>query len=929
MEEGNLRHCKQIVAIIALTNLLILVSSLQANDVGQQRWQRWQQQSVSAVLSFEGSQVATEAPNTLAKSLTPAATDIKVNGDDGAASFTQRFSDIAYFPDGKGVAVWEDERNGEWDIYAQLLTVDGLPTGSNARLIRDASFRSSRQPRLAINAAGKLALVWNEEESAAIKVMVFNSSLNALTGQVELNDNTATNVVNLPAVAALSTGGFVVVWEDSRDGANIYGQIIGDGANLTGVNFRVNSNVNSPYRIAPDVVASNDTTFAVVWEDARDGNGHSYFRILKNDGTPLYDDLLLEANYPEAYQFGPQVRFIEGTGYFAGWISTRDAGQSVYGQVISKASAPVDTSFRINDQLTDICWDLRMAAARDSGVGCVWADYTSTAQIKYQKISNLGKLTASNVTMEDNSLIGERSFPAIAFRSSGLNVIWTDERNGNPDILQQRMDLSLSEALDNLILNDDQAGSQQYTPDIAWLPQGANAVVWRDCQVDGGDIYLQRTSVSGASIGAVLRVNDDPGTSLQSNPRIGTSTSGGMTVVWKDSRTATGIAGQNIFAQRLSVDGTKVGANFVVNNDGTSKPKSQPDIAVGSDGGSVIVWVDERTTKKQIYLQRYNSSGVAVGGNQLVADVSGAVESFSPHVGVRNDASFVVSFLSIVSGHQELFIQRFGASGVAVGDLHMLDVDTSQVQILDADIFVHDSKGAFYIATIQTSASGSVIKWYRYGFNGSLELGNIQVSDVTGGNFGELRTDGDINDGIVVAWSDSRSGIQRGYFQMLREDGFHIGANTPVSTGSSPFLEKHPTVTLNNGFVFCSWIDNRNAGRGFDVFLNYDQYTATDVGDVDVSLPKQFDLEQNFPNPFNPQTIIRYELRKAQAVTLVIYNTLGQQVRTLVDDYQTAGCYTVTWDGTSSTASQVSSGIYFYRLQAGDYSETRKMTLLK
>ena len=924
-----MRHCKQIAAIIALANLLILVSSLQASDIRQQRWQRWQQQSVSAILPAEESQAVTEAPNMLAKSLTPTITDIKVNKDDGAASFTQSFSDIAYFPDGKGVAVWEDERNGEWDIYAQLLTVDGLPTGSNIRLIHNASFRSSRQPRLAVNSAGKLALIWNEEESAAIKVMVFNSSLIALTGQVELNDNTGTDVVNLPAVAALSTGGFVVVWEDSRDGASIYGQIIGDGANRIGVNFRVNSNVNSPYRIAPDIVASNDTTFAVVWEDARDGNGHSYFRILKIDGTPLYDDLLLEANYPAAYQFSPQVRFIKGTGYFTGWISTRDAGQSVYGQVISKTSALVDTSFRINGQLADLCWDLRMAAARDSGVGCVWADYASTAQIKYQKISNLGKLSGNNVTMQDNSLLSERNYPAIAFRSSGLNVVWTDERNGNPDIFQQRLEASQAMEFDNLLLNDDQAGSQQFTPDIAWLPQGANAIVWRDCEADGGDIYLQRSSLSGAPLGAALRINDDPGRSLQSSPRIGTSTSGDMIVAWEDSRTATGIAGQNIFAQRLWANGTKVGANFVVNDDGTTKPKSQPDIAVGNDGSSVIVWVDERATKKQIYLQRYNSSGVAVGGNQFVADVLGAVESFSPHVGMRSDASFVVSFLSIVGGRQELVIQRFNASGVAVGDLHMLDVDTSQVQILDADIFVHDSKGAFYIATIQTSTSGSVVKWYRYGFNGNLELGSIQVSDVTGANFGELRTDGDIDDGIVVAWSDSRSGIQRGYFQMLREDGFHIGANTPVSTGSSPFLEKHPAVALNNGFVFCSWVDNRNAGRGFDVFLNYDQYTATAVGDVNVSLPKQFDLEQNFPNPFNPQTVIRYELHKAQAVTLVIYNTLGQQVHTLVDDYQTAGSHTVTWDGTSSSASQVSSGIYFYRLQAGDYSETRKMTLLK
>jgi hypothetical protein len=929
MEGGRLRHRQLIATIVAFMSLILFVSGLEANDLQLQRWQRWQQQSVSRAVKIERQDVTETTSDISAKSLASAVADIKVNNDGGMASFAQHFSDVVYCPDGKGVAVWEDERNGEWNIYAQLLTVDGLPTGSNVRLIHDASFRSSRQPRLAVNAAGKLALIWNEEESAAIKVMVFNSNLSALTGQVRLNDNIGNSIVNLPAITALSTGGFAVVWEDSRDGANIYGQIIGDGANWIGANFRVNSDANSPYRIAPDVAASNDTTFAVVWEDARSGDGHSYFRIFKNDGTPLYNDLLLEANYPTAYQFSPQVRFITGTGYFAGWISTRNDGQSIYGQVISKTSVPVDTSLRINSQLADICWDLRMAAARDSGVGCVWADYTTTAQIKFQKISNIGKLTGTNVSLQDNSLLGERNFPAVAFRSSGLNVVWTDARSGNPDILQQRLDLALSKEFDNLILNDDQTGSQQYSPDITWLPQSANAIVWRDCQTDAGDIYLQRSNLSGAPIGAALRINDDPGRGLQSSPRIGSSTSGDMVVVWEDSRTAAGVGGQNIFAQRLWANGTKVGGNFVVNDDGTTKPKSQPDIAVGNDGSSVIVWVDQRANRKQIYCQRYNPSGVAIGRNQLVADALGAVESFSPRVGMRSDASFVVSFLSIVGGHQELFIQRFNASGVAVDDLKLLDVDASQVEVLDSDIFVHDSKGAFYIAAIQMSASGSVIKWYRYGFNGNLELGGIQVTDVTGASFSDLRTTGDIDDGIVVSWSDSRSGIQRGYFQLLREDGFHLGNNIPVSTRLSPALEKHPAVALNNGFVFCSWIDNRNVGRGFDVFLNYDQYTATDIGDINVSLPKQFELEQNFPNPFNPQTVIRYELRKAQAVTLVIYNTLGQQVRTVVSDYQTPGSYSVTWDGTSSSGTPFSSGIYFYRLQAGDYSETRKMTLLK
>lgn len=90
------------------------------------------------------------------------------------------------------------------------------------------------------------------------------------------------------------------------------------------------------------------------------------------------------------------------------------------------------------------------------------------------------------------------------------------------------------------------------------------------------------------------------------------------------------------------------------------------------------------------------------------------------------------------------------------------------------------------------------------------------------------------------------------------------------------------------------------------------------------SLLKNFSLFQNYPNPFNPITVIRYSLPKHSHVTLEIYNILGQKVATLVDGKQKAGYKTVRWN-----AGSFSSGIYFYRLQAGDFVETRKMMLLK
>ena len=88
-------------------------------------------------------------------------------------------------------------------------------------------------------------------------------------------------------------------------------------------------------------------------------------------------------------------------------------------------------------------------------------------------------------------------------------------------------------------------------------------------------------------------------------------------------------------------------------------------------------------------------------------------------------------------------------------------------------------------------------------------------------------------------------------------------------------------------------------------------------------------LFQNYPNPFNPQTEIAYTLPEGSYVKLEIYNLLGQKVKVLVDEYQSAGTKKVVWDGRNENGEKVSSGIYFYRLDAGNYVQTKKMSLLK
>lgn len=106
--------------------------------------------------------------------------------------------------------------------------------------------------------------------------------------------------------------------------------------------------------------------------------------------------------------------------------------------------------------------------------------------------------------------------------------------------------------------------------------------------------------------------------------------------------------------------------------------------------------------------------------------------------------------------------------------------------------------------------------------------------------------------------------------------------------------------------------------------------TTTGIGDLaSGAIPENFELAQNFPNPFNPATTIVYTLPEGADIRLNIYNQLGQLVKTLVNGFQPAGINSINWDGVDNDGVKVGSGIYLYKLEAENFSQVRKMILLK
>jgi hypothetical protein len=138
-----------------------------------------------------------------------------------------------------------------------------------------------------------------------------------------------------------------------------------------------------------------------------------------------------------------------------------------------------------------------------------------------------------------------------------------------------------------------------------------------------------------------------------------------------------------------------------------------------------------------------------------------------------------------------------------------------------------------------------------------------------------------------------------------------VSIDIPFSDFTGLTTRGHLAQLILSGDLNTVYVDN--------VYL-YKVETAL-IGDL---VPTNYALEQNYPNPFNPSTSIRFHLPESNHVTLTLYNMLGQEIMTLLNEYRNAGSYELTLD-----ASFLPSGTYFYSITAGDFHSVKKMVLIK
>jgi len=358
---------------------------------------------------------------------------------------------------------------------------------------------------------------------------------------------------------------------------------------------------------------------------------------------------------------------------------------------------------------------------------------------------------------------------------------------------------------------------------------------------------------------------------------------------------------------------------FVVGNNGT--------IMRTTNGGQnwILQFSNTANNIRSVYFHDANN-GIVAGDLGLVLKTSDGGLSWIQQPSGTNNNLISVSFANVNNGI------ICGSNGTIIHTTNggvSWNIQNSGVTRYLTKVFMTDVNNAYIVGigsrlkTVNGGATWSVL--YNCIGQGCEYLADVQFFNantgyVSGGGF-KKTTDGGINftnySGPIsyAHFIDEMNGIGVHYQTVSRttNGGINWISNSLINGSYSQFYDVHMS-DLNTAVIVGS----------FGAIMRTTTGGSTFIEPVSNVLPAKFSLTQNYPNPFNPKTIINYQLSTFNIVSLKVFDALGKEVATLVNQKQNAGSYEVEFNG-----EDLPSGVYFYKLEAGDFSETKRMILLK
>ncbi len=392
----------------------------------------------------------------------------------------------------------------------------------------------------------------------------------------------------------------------------------------------------------------------------------------------------------------------------------------------------------------------------------------------------------------------------------------------------------------------------------------------------------------------------------------------GVFVAWYDDRDANSLFSS--FAQHITSDGN---ITFPVNGAEVSTVTTMhhldPTIAYNSSTNELYeFWMEETPLQDQfsVYGQKFDASGNRQWTNNGISfTATTSNETFGPYAQPTDTSVYVFYIQGGNAGGLNDAVDAFmvNSSGDFSWTPNIVDMSDPTQQKLHTVTTISNDQIAKVVWEDTRNDGGGI---YAQNINPNGQLGNVIVPvELTSFTASVNGTD------VLLNWKTATETNNKG-FEVERSQGSEISSQVWENIG---YVSGFGTTTEPKSY---SYSDNVGSSGTYNYRLKQTDFDGsfkyfTEV-EVKVNVPLQFALSQNYPNPFNPTTQIEYSVPQAGFVTLKVYNTLGQEVASLVNGMIKAGTHEVTFNGSNLT-----SGVYYYRIESGSKVSVKKMMLLK
>jgi len=547
---------------------------------------------------------------------------------------------------------------------------------------------------------------------------------------------------------------------------------------------------------------------------------------------------------------------------------------------------------------------------------------------------------AVNLTVCDTT--GEQVLPKIGITSDGGCYIgWFDSRSGSYAVYLQKLNAQGVKQFPagGLLISNNSQSTSLVDWDLAIDDSNCCVLAFTDTRA-GSSInpYAYRISPTGQFLwGANGIALTDSAAVYQANPKVIVTSDGNFVIPWQYNN--------KIGMVKLNKTGTKLWGStplMVIGNTSTNEKFNFP-TGIKSDNGSIILyWMGYTGTfispsNYRTYTQKFSSAGAIQWGNpqDTIWSLGSAQGTYQPSVYPDGSNGAIYVWQSYIAGPTNCYVQRKNSAGqiqFPVNGATVADVN-SDLRFQPAACYMPSTQET-YVFWQEKNSLQSMIGVYGQKFTSDgtklwPSTGFI-FKPLDGNSFASLyaySTDTSVLVYYVELIGSGSTGLVKG-FKINRSGTFLWGGGSIITPCTNTASKGRMSMGINqNNMSILAFSDGRiDAGGMYAQNVNYNGTFGppTGISNLGNSAPDKFELYQNYPNPFNPATIIRFQIKDLRFVTLKVYNILGKEIATLVNENLKSGNYEVNFN-----ADKYSSGVYFYKLTAGDFVEVKRMLLVK